>query len=144
MMGDSPKKPAPASDEAQRLSAIRHALVALHKSLVDYDRVRYEQTIGSISSPSQFLDLLMRDPWFAWLHPLSELIVSIAQALEDKQPLTPAMADALVKQASLLLAPSETGDGFGRHYFEALQSEPDAVLAHAEAMRLIRKRKEAA
>ncbi|MEO5956195.1 MAG: hypothetical protein ABIR36_10975 [Nitrospiraceae bacterium] len=30
-----------------------------------------------------------------------------------------------------LLAPSEEGTGFGKHYYEALQREPAVVLAHA-------------
>lgn len=31
----------------------------------------------------------------------------------------------------VLLTPSEEGDGFGRHYEDALQRESDVVLAHA-------------
>ena len=127
-----------ASSDAQRLESIRLALVDLHKALVDYDRVRYEQTVGAIRSPNHFLELLTRDPWFAWLHPLSELIVTMDQALEEKEPLTKAVAGALVQQAGLLLAPSETGEGFSRHYFDALQEDPDVVLAHAEAAKLVR------
>jgi hypothetical protein len=127
------------SVDAQRLEGIRVALVDLHKTLVDHDRVRYEQTIGPIRSPNHFLELLTRDPWFAWLHPLSELIVAMDQALEEKEPLTKAVADALVQQAGVLLAPSEAGEGFSRHYFDALQEDPDVVLAHAEAARLVRK-----
>ena len=35
----------------------------------------------------------------------------------------------------LLLAASETGDGFSKHYFDALQRDPDVVLAHGQAAR---------
>jgi hypothetical protein len=120
----------------QSLEELRHALLALHKTLVDSERVTYEKTVGAIRSPNQFLQLLTNDPWFAWLHPLSKLIVSIDEALDAKEPLTPAAVDALMKQANLLLAPSEVGEGFSHHYFDALQRDPDVVIAHADVMKL--------
>jgi hypothetical protein len=132
--------PGSTSGDAPRLTEIRHALVRLHKALVDYDRVRYEKTVGAIQSPNHFLGLLMRDPWFAWLHPLSELIVSMDQALDEKEPLTAATAGALIKEAGALLVPTAEGHTFSKHYFDALQDEPDVVLAHAAVVQLIRKR----
>ena len=136
-MSTNPHSP---SADAPRLTEIRHALVGLHKALVDYDRVRYEKTVGAIQSPNQFLELLLRDPGFAWLHPLSELIVSMDPALDEKEPLTPAIAQALVKEAGALLVPTEEGHTFSKHYYDALQEEPDVVLAHGAVVQLIRKR----
>lgn len=117
----------------EHLQHLRHALLDLHKTLVDSERVSYEQTMGTIPSPNHFLQLLMKDPWFAWLHPLSQLIVMMDEALDGKEPLTPAGAQALVKQVRNLLVASEVGEGFSKHYFEALQRDPDVVLAHARA-----------
>ena len=71
----------------------------------------------------------------------SQLIVALDEALGEKDPLTAAGADALVKQTGRLLAASETGEGFSRHYYDALQRDPDVVLAHAEVLKLIRPRK---
>lgn len=82
----------------------------------------------------------MSDPWFAWLHPLSQLIVAMDEALDGKTPLTPAGANALIKQARRLLVASEAGDGFSKHYFDALQRDPDVVLAHGKAAKLFRAR----
>ncbi len=115
------------------LAELRGALLDLHKVLVDSERVSYEKIIGTIHSPNHFLQLLTSDPWFAWLHPLSQLIVAMDEALEEKEPLTAAGVEALVKQTRLLLVASETGDGFAKHYFDALQRDPDVVLAHAQA-----------
>lgn len=117
------------------LAELRGALLDLHKVLVDSERVSYEKTIGAIQSPNHFLQLLTGDPWFAWLQPLSQLIVAMDEALEEKEPLTPELAAALMKRARLLLVASETGDGFPKHYFEALQRDPDVVLAHGQAAR---------
>lgn len=120
----------------QKLETIREALLALHKALVDSERMSYEKTIGPIPSPNHFLQLLTRDPWFAWLQPLSLLIVSLDEALEEKEPLTNANINAVVKEAGRLLHASENGEGFARHYFDALQRDPDVVLAHAEVTKL--------
>ena len=121
--------------QRQRLQELRNALLDLHKTLVDSERVGYEKTFGSIQSPNHFLQLLTHDPWFAWLQPFSQLIVAMDEALEEKEPLTTTGFNALVNQTQLLLVASETGDGFARHYFDALQRDPDVVLAHAEAVK---------
>jgi hypothetical protein len=119
-----------------KLEQFRLPLLGLHKALVDSERVSYEQTVGPIQSPNHFLQLLTRDPWFAWLQPLSQLIVSIDETLEEKdRPVTEANMDAVVKQTRALLTASEAGEGFSRHYFDALQRDPDVVMAHAEVAR---------
>lgn len=128
-------------DLRRRLSQLRLALLDLHKALVDSERVSYEKTVGAIPSPNHFLQLLTRDPWFAWLQPFSQLIVAMDEALEEKELLTLAGMDALASQTRLLLVASESGEGFSGHYFAALQRDPDVVLAHAEVSKLIGPRK---
>ena len=129
------------TDPRKRLEEVRHALLTLHKALVDSERVTYEKTVGAIRSPNHFLQLLTTDPWFAWLQPLSQLIVSMDETLDAKEPLTATVVDAAVKGASRLLAPSEIGEGFAHHYFDALQRDPDVVLTHAEVTKLLGRRK---
>src|SRR6266498_282457 len=86
-------------DLRRRLAGLRLALLNLHKALVDSERVSYEKTVGQIQSPNHFLQLLTNDPWFAWLHPCSQLIVVMDEALDARVPLTPAAAETLVQQA---------------------------------------------
>jgi hypothetical protein len=126
------------NEAREDLSEIRESLIHLHKALVDFERVNYEKTFGSIASPRALLKLLIQDSWFAWLHPLSELIVLIDEALDAKEPFTPEIASNLTKQVRTLLIPTEEGVSFGKHYFEALQADPDVVLAHAELRRKLR------
>ena len=116
-------------------------MLKLHKTLVDSERVAYEKTIGKIQSPGHFLQLLTNDPWFAWLHPLSQLIVTMDETLDAEEPLTAARVDALAQQSKLLLVASENNDGFSGHYHEALQRDPDVVLMHAEVVKLRKPRK---
>src|SRR5215469_3772058 len=99
----------------QRLTDLRVALLKLHKALVDSERVGYEKTMGKIQSASHFLQLLTNDPWFAWLHPLSQLIVAMDEALDAEEPLTVGRVDALAKQSKLMLVVSENNDGFSGH-----------------------------
>jgi len=107
---------------------------------MESDRVGYEKTFGKIGSPYQFLRLLTTDPWFAWLRPVSQLIIAMDEMLDAKKPLTAAGVDALVAEAKALLTPTASGEGFSQHYDEALQRDPDVVFAHAAAARLIRTR----
>ena len=56
------------------------------------------------------------------------------QALDSrKTPLTAVAAEALIKQTRQLLVASDEGEGFSKHYYDALQRDPDVVLAHAQA-----------
>jgi hypothetical protein len=109
--------------------------------LVESERVTYEKTVGAVKSPNHFFQLLTSDPWFAWLQPLSQLIVAMDEALDAKEPATDAAADTLIQQTKGLLVASEDGEGFSRHYFDALQRDPDIVLAHADASKLFSTRK---
>jgi len=127
----------------ERLAQLREAVLNLHKALVDSERISYEKNIGTIPSPNHFLQLLTRDPWFAWLHPVSELIVAMDEALDAKEPLTKERAEALTQQARSLLMVSETGEGFARHYYDALQRDPDVLFAHAVAAKIYNHRKTA-
>jgi len=119
----------------QELQELRDALLHLHKVLIESERVGYEKTVGTIQSPNHFFQLLTSDPWFAWLGPISQLIVAMDEALDGKEPVTAAMVDAFTDQAHLLLVPSEEGQGFSRHYYDAVQRDPDVVLAHAATTR---------
>lgn len=135
------KKTRPLSESKQLLTQIREALLTLHKALIDGERERYESAIGPIKSPNQFLGLLTNDPWFTWLQPFSQLIVAMDELMEEKEPLTTAGVEALVRQAQTLLVPEEQTEGFSGHYFVAMQANPDVVLAHAAAMKLIGRKK---
>ncbi len=121
-----------------QLQKLREALLQLHKTLVDSERVGYEAAMGPIPSPNHFLRLLSGDPWFAWLLPLSRLIVTIDEALDRRIPLSPKEGQDLLTQTRLLLVASEEGHGFPRSYFEALQRDPDVIFAHSRVVLLMR------
>ena len=122
------------------LKELRHGLLRLHKLLLDLERRDFERARGPISNSYEFLQLVLKDPWFDWLHRLSELIVQIDESLDTRDvehPMTDEDAKALVERAKALLAPSETGSQFQKNYFLSLQQSPDVVLLHSEVMRLL-------
>lgn len=122
----------------ERLTGLRNALLRLHRTLLECERACYERDIARIVSRQQLLDLVLHDPWFAWLHELSELVVLFDETLESDPPATAADGARLVAQTRALLSPLENGAGFEKHYYQALQRDPDVVLAHGATMQLLR------
>jgi hypothetical protein len=129
---------------SNQVKQLRQGLLKLHKLLLDLERRGYERARGRISNSYEFLQLVLKDPWFDWLHRLSELIVQIDEALDTLLSETPATEEdvqALISRARLLLAPAETGTEFQKNYFLALQLSPDVVLLHSEIVRLLNEKK---
>src|SRR4026208_1211624 len=97
------------------LRGLRQGLLRLHKLLLELERRDYERSRGRIGNSYEFLQLVLKDPWFDWLHRLSELIVQIDESLDSRDSETPATdadATALVERAKALVSPAETGTEF--------------------------------
>ena len=140
-------RPAPvAVPEAQPLSPqmratlaeLRTRLLALHKALLDDAKSAYEMDRGRIASTGALLQLVIHDPWFAWLHQISELVVRIDEMTTADARTTAADARIVLEQVDRLLLPSETGEPFARRYFEAIQRQPAVVLAHGDVRKLLK------
>jgi hypothetical protein len=120
------------------LKSLRDQLLLLHKSLLDSERATYERDIARITSTGQYLNLVLGDPWFQWLRELSAFIVLIDETLAQKEP--PATVEdgaRLIAQARSLLVPAEEGSGFARRYFDIMQRDPAAVLAHSDMLQVL-------
>jgi hypothetical protein len=120
----------------QQLRDLRRTLLRLHKILLDIERAAYEKARGRVSS-GEMLQLVINHEQFAWLHLISELIVRIDETLDAKEAMTTSDARALLTEAETLLRPSETGSAFEKRYFDVLQVEPEAVLAHREVLEIL-------
>jgi hypothetical protein len=122
----------------QRLATLSAALLHLHKSLLDSERAAYERDVARITSIGQYFQLVLGDPWFAWLREISQFIVLVDEARDaDDPPLAAEEAVRLIGEARALLSPSEDAGGFHRRYYEALQRDPAAVLAHGTMMQVL-------
>jgi hypothetical protein len=125
------------AESRERLRGVSRALLRLHKSLLDDERVQFERVRGRIESSGEFLQLVLNDEWFAYLRPLSALVVQIDELLDAKEA-TKEEADALIAQARAMLKPSETGNEFERRYYAAIQRNPDVIFAQREVVRLLK------
>jgi hypothetical protein len=120
------------------LDHLFQALLRLHKALLDDERVSYERVHGRIPSNGAFLKLVLGDAWFAWLRPLSQVMAKLDELGEEDKSPDGLDTTTLITSIRTLLTPSEEGEGFGRQYHDALQREPDVVLAHAAVRALLR------
>ena len=120
------------AETREQLTKVRTVLLRLHKTLLDFEREGYEREHGKIGNSYEFLDLVMKDKWFAWLRQLSELIVEMDELLAAKETPNEERGVALIQQARILLTPAETGSEFQKKYFAAMQQSPEVVVAHSE------------
>jgi len=125
------------AESRERLREVSSALLRLHKALLDDERAQFERVRGRIESSGEFLQLMLHDEWFAYLRPLSALVVQIDELL-DAEEATKEEADALVAQARAMLKPSETGSEFERRYYAAIQRDPEVIFAQREVLQLLK------
>lgn len=112
------------------MDTTRNHLIALHKAIIDAERLRLEQLEGRITG-AEMLQRLIADDRFTWLRPLTELIVRLDEEAE---------VGACLGLARQMLVPAEgDGDRFQTEYARLLQESPDVVLAHASAIRALRR-----
>lgn len=119
------------------LKELRQALLRLHKTLLEWERASYERQHGRQSN-NDLLDALLKDPQFAWLRPISQLIVRIDEMLEDEIPPEQADLEAVLGHVRDLTSPNEAGNSYEQRYFAALQEYPDAVFAHRDLISLLK------
>ena len=129
-----PRQPDPLRD---RLNAVHGGLLRVHKALIDHQRVQYELDRGPVGTPLQFLKVVLDDPAFAWLRPMSELIVQIDEFTSLRQPGEAKVGEALLAQARDLLLPDEAGGPFQRAYHAAVQDSEAVAQAHGEWRQMI-------
>lgn len=127
--GDSRDTPA-----RRKLVALRQALLRLHKSLLEMERRSYEKEHGSLSAGELFR-LVVDDAQFAWLHNISEFVVRIDEALASEEGVSDTDSHVAISLARKIFAPTESGDGFQKKYYHAIQKDPTVVMEHAELAR---------
>lgn len=121
----------------QRLTTIRLGLLRQHKRLLEAERLAYENIHGRIPTSGAFLQLVIADPWFDWLHTISRLVVQIDERLDNKEPLRADEANNFLDQAHLLLQPATDKASFQAHYEAVIQRDSAIALAHTELLKLL-------
>jgi hypothetical protein len=114
------------------LRDVSKALLPLHRALIEAARDDYAFAYGTSVGPAQLLQLVTDDPFFAWLKPMTSLIVEIDEmARVDFEPQAARDLAARVEQLF---------DGaFNERYVPLLQRDVDVAVAHAAIRRALAK-----
>jgi hypothetical protein len=118
------------------LGKLRHALLELHRTLLDAQRIRYERDNGRVESRGELLDLVLRDASFEWLRVLSALIARLDElAAVDDKDVSAEMRGVIDRLRTLVRF--EGNSGFTGPYREIIEAVPDALVAHVQLSRLL-------
>lgn len=124
----TPDDPARAELRA-RLREMSKQLMPLHRALIEAARADYTMSgVNVVTGPGHLLQLLNDDPFFAWLKPLTSLIVDIDEmARTDFEPKD---AQAIAARVERLFG-ANVDAAFAEHYIPILQRDVDVAIAHA-------------
>jgi len=110
-----------------KLDRLAAAMRTLHKALIDQTQREYERAHGKITSPYTLFALVTNDPAFAWLQPMTRLIVEMEDLVGRKeQPPTEAEVAEMRKRADALLVTE--GQDFSTRYLGLVQSSPEIAV----------------
>jgi hypothetical protein len=123
------------SSAREKLISLRLALLRVHKTLLEMERRDYEREHGHVNAGELFR-LVVDHAQFAWLHNISEFVVRIDETLDAKEPVTAEYTSVAYSLARKMFVPTDSGDGFQKKYFAAIQRDPAVVIDHAELARL--------
>jgi guanosine-3',5'-bis(diphosphate) 3'-pyrophosphohydrolase len=118
------------------LDGLRHALLDLHKTLLDAQRIRYEREHGRVESTGELLDIVLRDSSFEWLRVLSALIARVDELGESDDKDAAAEMRSVIERLRTLVR-FEGNPGFTVPYREIVDAVPDALVAHVRLSRLL-------
>jgi hypothetical protein len=120
-----------------KLEELAGALRAVHKSLIDSTRRDYEKVHGRINGPYALFSLVAHDPAFAWLQPMTRLIVEIEEVQGRKSPAIEGADLMRARRAVGELLVSGPGD-FGSAFQARVQADPDVAVEHGRLHALLR------
>lgn len=116
---------------AQQRAALRETsknLIPLHQALINAAKEEYFAITNMTASPTQLVGLLMSDPFFAWLKPVTSLIVDIDEMA--RVDFEASDFDAIVARVDRLFGANVDGE-FAEKYVPILQRDVDVAIAHA-------------
>ena len=123
--------------QTARLRALRTAVLALHKAILDTERVRYERMRGPVNGAQHLLRLVLEDPFFAWFRPLATFVVQADERLSEDRSVERSEVDTFAAQLRALLQSDESAGDFHHEYRRTLQDVPEVVILHGKVIALL-------
>jgi hypothetical protein len=118
------------SERGGQLRTLSRALQDVHRGLIDVSRDRYELANGPVRNKGELFQLLLHDETFAWLGPLSRLIVEIDELVARDPAPTEAEAAAMAAVVQAFTSSSDDPAAFGSRYVALLASDPRAAMSY--------------
>jgi hypothetical protein len=112
----------------QALRDVSKLLLPLHRALIDLAKEDYAFAVAPVK-PSQLLQLLTDDPFFAWLKPVTSLIVDIDEMA--RTDFEAADVAAIAERLDRLFGAKAEGE-FSAQYVPMLQRSVDVTIGHVE------------
>ena len=109
-------------------------LLPLHRALIDFAREDYNANVAPVSGPTHMIELLQQDPFFAWLKPLTALILDIDTM--SRTDFERADADSVLSRVEAMFGTNADAE-FAARYVPVLQRDFDVAVAHAALRQLI-------
>ena len=124
---DSPER----AELRDALRELSRTLIPVHRRLIESAKSDYAFAYGANARPSELVELLQNDPFFAWLKPLTAVIVDIDEMARTDFEV--ADVAAIVDRIEKLLGETK--------YIEMLQRDVDVATGHAALRRVMRRLK---
>jgi hypothetical protein len=121
-------------DQAQRikLNDLAQAMRSTHSTLLEVVKKEYELNHGTIKGPFAYFQLVTNDPVFQWLRPLSGMMASLDDLLDNKRDLKPLDAKEIKLEVEQLFGFSKLSDSFAAQFHARAKLESDIRTRHAE------------
>jgi hypothetical protein len=120
---DSPER----AESRAALREISKALLPLHRQLIEQAISDFSSTYGVVERTTEMVQLLTDDPFFAWLKPLTSIIVDIDEMV--RTDFTPADALAIADRLEKVFNDDQ--------YIAALHRDVDVAMGHAAVRRAL-------
>jgi len=124
---DSPER----AELRDALRELSRTLIPVHRRLIESAKSDYAFAYGANARPSELVKLLQNDPFFAWLKPLTAVIVDIDEMARTDFEV--ADVAAIVDRIEKLLGETK--------YIEMLQRDIDVATGHAALRRVMQRLK---
>ncbi len=108
---------------------LHSTLLELHTHLLDVTKAQYESEHGAVGGPGDYLQLVIGHESFAWLRPLSLLLVE----LDDEDVLAAAGGPRALAEKTFA-----SGNVFHDRLVDVLREHPALSAPHGDAMRAMK------
>ncbi|MDP4076822.1 hypothetical protein [Acidovorax sp. A1169] len=121
----------------EQCAALRTALLALHRHLIELERRDYEKVHGR-QSAGEFLQVMAYAESMRWLEPLSRLIVMLDEAMEPDNADAAEAPQVVARRVREMLKLEHSAEAdFSGHYQRHFNTSPELAMAHAAVIKAL-------